>query len=382
MAIEGPRAAHSHELPGIVALADGVFRRQSDGSMGEQYPLLFAEENAENLRIFCDDGAPVALVGIVERDIVLGPTRHCCGQIGSVCTHVDYRQQGLATRLVRDARAKAANDGCELLLISGGRGLYRRLGYVDVGGYRRATLRRSTLPRADAYRPEPVPPEALADLVRLHSQESVRFVRPPDDFRKLLASGRICDVQMEMRLLRARRGEAEAYLAFRPPGMGQSEDAICIQEVAGSRWALVQALPVLFDELGLGSVLIDYPEADVEMTALARTFSWKVEPQGFPGTVGIISPERFWRNCRPLFEERLGYDIVNRLGLTEGRRIAISLGQERIALDGMSELTKLAFLPEHRRGELALGLAQASPLRAALDCVFPMPLVSYGLNYV
>ncbi len=58
------------------------------------------------------------------------------------------------------------------------------------------------------------------------------------------------------------------------------------------------------------------------------------------------------------------------------------MGRETLKLDGMTGFTRLAFLPAEKRGTLSLGLAADSELADVLAGLFPLPMVSYGLNYV
>ena len=383
MTVEGPRPATLKEIPAVVALANSVFRPRGNASMSDEYPLLYAKENVENLRIFADDGRPISLVAMFERDIILAGTRHRSCAIGSVCTDPECRGQGLATRLVDDARAKALRDGCDVFLISGGRGLYRRLGYVDVGGYRRAVVDPGGLPARTGYRAREWTPWDLPVLVRLHSAEPVRFARTPEDYLTMLECRRIHNGAGDTRLICPGSGEPVAYVTFRTPGAaGLEEHEISVDEMAGSRWAIVQALKALCKEYRARRAFVEFLDCDAEMAALARSLKWKVGPRGFRGTLGIIEPERFWQACAPLFEERLGAERFGRLKLKTNGGLHVEYGRERLKVDGMTGLTQLVFLPEGRRDELALGLLADSELAGVLAELFPLPLVSYGLNYV
>ncbi len=382
MPVEGPRGARPEEIPAIVELADNVFRVSEDDSMGEEFPLLYAEENADNLRVFVDNGRPVSLIAMFRREVVLAGTRHGSCALGSVCTHPGYRGQGLATRLLHDARRRALEHGDDLVLISGGRGLYRRQGYVDVGDYSSCTVTQKRLPEGGA-RIRPWTPEDVPELVRLHSMEPVRFVRGPEDFLPLLLAERVVNAHADTRLVLDSDGRAVAGVTYRRPGSRRTdEDEIVIDEMAGSRCAVADALPALLDEYGIRNATINYLGQDLEMDWLARRHRWPIEKGAFGGTVGIIGPERFWTACEPLFRERLGRDFRCLRFQTDEELITIACGEEEVELAGMSEFTQLVFLPPHRRDELDLALPTDSHLRGVLDRLFPMPLVSYGLNYV
>jgi len=386
MSVRGPQALKKGQRRSAVELADRVFRVGWGSSMQQDYGLLFAEENVDNLRVFTEKGRVVSLVGMFEREAWLLGTRHlsCC--IGGVCTDPDYRGRGLATELMEDARRKALADGADLMLISGGRGLYQRLGYVDVGTYYVCQIQRNRLPTAGRYTVRPWRPEDVPALTAIHSAEPVRFGRTPEDFLGFLNCGKVVNVTGTTAVVcRAGSDEPVAYLSYQiggDPWEKKDPNAVTVAEVSGSRWAVAQALGPLMDERGVGQVELHYLGSDSEMAELARAFDWASQPRGFHGTVGIIHPARFWKACGPLFAERLGSVRAAMLSLRGQRRVELGYGKEQVVLDGMSAFTNLVFLPPHRRAELALGLAADSALRGTIDELFPLPLVDYGLNYI
>jgi len=383
MTIEGPRAATRDELPLVVDLADRVFRSSDETSMGRDFPLLFHEDNLHDLRIFADDGVPVAHVGMFRRDVCLLGTRHKSCAIGAVCTDAAYRGHGLGTRLVEDARRICLRDGVDLMLISGRRGLYRRLGYVTVGDHYYATARQDTLPGPAGYSLRPWAPEDLPALVRLHSAEPVRFVREPREFQGLLEAERIHNGEARTRVVVGEDDDRPvAYVTYKVPGTrGVPEDAVEVDEMSGSRTAIVHAVRDLFTEYGIEKVILNCLGGDGEMRTWAQRLGWPCESHGFRGTVGILDAERFWQACGPLFRERLGEERFARLSLEGGETSTIRCGDESLTLD-MSGLTNLVFLPESRRGELELPLSPDGELAGLLSALFPMPFLEYGLNYV
>ncbi|MCK4283894.1 MAG: GNAT family N-acetyltransferase [Candidatus Brocadiae bacterium] len=394
MAIEGPRALRKGELRSGVELADRVFRVGWDSSMEGDYPVVFCEDNLEGLRVFVDEGKVISLVGMVESPICLLGTSHrgCC--IGAVCTEPDYRGQGLATRLLIDAREKALADGVDIFAITGGRGLYRRQGYVDVGGYHVCTIERSRLPstsrgiilKKEGYVLRPWRVEDVPALVRIRSAEPVRFVRTPEDFLTILSSGNVSNRTGETRVVCKKGSDVPvAYVSYHiggAPRQDKDPNAVTVMEVGGPRWAIVQALGRLMDEGGLDDVTLHYLDCDAEMVQMVGSFGWRSEPRGFLGTAGIIDPARFWQACAPLVREMLGHERSERLGLSADGSVTVTYGDEALVLDGMSAFTRLVFLPQHRRGELELGLPGDSELAGVLDEVFPLPLMDYGLDYI
>ncbi|MHC4480992.1 MAG: GNAT family N-acetyltransferase [Planctomycetota bacterium] len=385
MSIEGPRGASAAELDAVVALADSVFRPGAESSMREEFPLLFREENAENLRIFADGASVVAHVGMLLREVSLLGMRHLCCCVGSVCTDPEYRGQGLATRLLEDARQRAVRQGADIFLVSGGRGLYRRFGFVDVGSYGIYTVKRRQLPGEGGYALRSWRPGDLAALVRIHAAEPVRFIRTPEDFLAFLQTGKVACVAGDTVVVVPKGSDQPvAYMCCQfgsaPWERKQDEDAISVREVAGPRWALAHGMRLLLQERGAARLDLHHLGSDVEMAALAVGLGWRGEERGFPGTVGIVDPLRFWEACAPLFAERLGPERAERLQLDAADTLRLCYGDNELVLDGMGAFTRLVFLPRHRRRDLKLD--RRSALTAVLDELFPLPLVDYGLNYI
>jgi hypothetical protein len=212
----------------------------------------------------------------------------------------------------------------------------------------------------------------------------VRFVRTPEEFLTLLRAERIHDGLADTRLVLAEGSDhVLAYMTYRRPGARRlPEGTVAVDEMAGSRAAIVNALGGLFDEYGVQKMMLNCLDSDMEMRTLVGRFGWPCEPHGFRGTVGIIEPMRFWEACAPLFRERLGDARFGKLCFASAAGGKLTYGEEKILLGGMTDLTRLVFLPERQRGELDLGLPADSGLAAVIRELFPLPLVEYGLNYV
>jgi GNAT superfamily N-acetyltransferase len=69
---------------------------------------------------------------IEERWLRIGAARVRTGCIGVVVTRPEFRRQGVATALMRDAETFARDRGCALLMLNGLADFYEPFGYVDV----------------------------------------------------------------------------------------------------------------------------------------------------------------------------------------------------------------------------------------------------------
>src|SRR5690348_10095868 len=69
---------------------------------------------------------------LYEREMRMGTARIATGCIGMVVTHPEYRNQGVATALMRDAIQFAHDRNHALLLLDGIPKFYYRYGYTDM----------------------------------------------------------------------------------------------------------------------------------------------------------------------------------------------------------------------------------------------------------
>jgi predicted N-acetyltransferase YhbS len=374
-----PRPCRPEELPALLRLANRVFR-PSGGDMGVEYPLVFREENLEQIRVIDRDGELVSHVGISLREaLILGvPLR--VASIGGVCTDAACRGTGLASRLMEDARAHAIAHGAELMLISGGRGLYHRLGYVEAGRFPRYRA-----PAGASSAAVSVTEYTAADLpavMALYEREPIRFRRPRQDWERVIAAGMLMNQPARLWVVR-QAGEPAAYLGVQRPRQREdgSPGPARALEVAGDRWAIAEAAPEVIARMGGSALELIGPDGDAALAAHARARGWEAATASFAGTLNVIQPARFFARLAPWIAERLGAAEAARLQVSATESEArFTLAGETYAVDTPGRLTALVF-----GGETAEA-RDIPPLTGrigdALRILFPMPLLWYGYNYV
>ena len=340
--IEGPRGARRQELAAIVQLSNSVFCADGRGDMGRAFPLLFAEENRDNLRICLEDGKPVSLVGQTVRDLSLLGARVRVTCIGSVCTDDIHRGKGLASLLVEDALAVARSQGAVMTLVSGGRGLYRRMGCINAGLFQAVSVGAQAEPPRLACAVRAWKEEDVPILCALQCREPARFVRSEDETLRALRSDSV----------HARPGRTwvvtmgDAVVAWFSASL---TDVLRVKEHAGSRLAVLSGLPRALRDTGLATAEITAPAADVELATMAAAYGLRTGPRGFDGTVKIIDAPAL---LRALAAEWPTLDVA---------------GLERV--------------PEQDLAALLFGSIEHTTGAPTLACPFPLPLPSYGLNY-
>lgn len=387
---DGPRALRPDEWDQLNALVSAVFR----ASMFDDYPQLFNEANRENLRVVAADGRVVCHVGMIERPATLAGCRIDVACIGAVATYPEYRGRGYASAAFQDCCDKAAADGIDLMLISGGRGLYTRVGCRPVGQDLDFLLQASDVAALarDAepgLRLTPVEVDRVAELQALYQTESVRFLRPADDWRLAFA----CRVVM------ARAAEfwgvsgndtLRAYLIVNPPAAmrRRAEDpaVVRIAELAGDRAAIVGALPRLFEHYAAERLTVHVSGSDPVLRARLAAAGLVGIPSPTWGTLRVINFPQLMERCRPLLAERLGaatagalrFEADARPGRPEGG-FTIRRGDEVVRLPDLGTLASYLF---GAPGEPSPGPEGSADLAAALQPTFPLPSLWYGISYV
>ena len=374
--LEGPRGTRIDERDKMIRLVNHVFMEQQNrsGDMREFFPVLFADQNLENCRILLDGGQPVTHVGYVVRDAIIRASTVTLACVGSVCTYEDYRGRGLASAVLDDCEARMRRQGVDVVLVSGGRGLYLRRGARTVGRHVRYRLT-----PADANRLEdrsisirPARAEDRPILAALYDMSPVRHVRSPLDWDRWLACG-WCGMAVAPVYFACRGDEPTAYVV--QAKLRDEQEAAVAHEWAGDAAAvaaLLAALPGL-SERAVAEVVAD-PIMDGPLVAILDAAGLDAEPANFGRTVKVLRPSALFDKLRPQLTPR-GRDIrVTATG--DGARLKLGPDALELAAD---EVARAFFgdpddvLPARFESAGSLG-------RAWLDS-FPFPLPRYGYNY-
>jgi len=296
MALEGPRGARPDEVPAVVALADEVFAPEAR-DMGPSFPTLFPPGNAEWLRTFWDGGACVSHVGIWRGAVWTHGRRLEVAHVGAVCTRPAYRRQGLAGALLADVLPRLHALGVALLLISGGRSLYLRLGARPFGRLLRYRVPRAVLPGMGGVRT--APPADASPLVALYAAEPLRYERTRREWELLLPAkgfvpaargrGALC-VSMD-----GVRPGPDAYLLLgrprHPSGNGDGGSVLPVDEFAGDRRAVLAALGAALAAADAQAAELLVQPGDAEMRRLLGALGVAGEPCGHQGTARVLNAE-------------------------------------------------------------------------------------------
>lgn len=274
MDVEGPRGVLPGEVPAVVELANTIFGR-GRFDMGASFPTLFCSDNGPWLRTFWHGNLAVSLIG-VWRGLVWTQGRSLTvAHVGAVCTRPEYRARGLASTLLVDALRRLRSEGVALVLISGSRSLYRRMGARPFGRLLRFRVEREAL---EALRlPAPLLVEGTEPLRRIYDAEPLRYQRSAQEWRVLLpAKGYTGD--------RGPLLTPDAYVL-----VGDLDGAVLpVDEFAGARPGVLAVLAAALARSGAQAATVLVQPDDAEMVALLTAAGLPWEPVGHQGIIRVL----------------------------------------------------------------------------------------------
>jgi len=296
VALDGPRGASADELPAVLELVDSVFR----GGMGALFPTLFHPANAEWLRCFWDGRSAVAHAGIWHGRIRSRGRRLAVAHLGAVCTRPEYRGQGLAGALLAEALPRLRAAGVGLLLISGDRSLYRRIGARPFGRLLRYRVGLDEARRwADAALAVEAPgPSAAEEFAPLQALEAVRYERTAQEWRLLLPGRGYVPPGQGGSAFAVRRpgGELAAYLLL-GGARRRGPARLSVHEFAGERAAVLAALPAALAAAGAEAAELLVQPADGPLRALLEAAGLVAAAEPQQGTARVLD----YRACARAF---------------------------------------------------------------------------------
>ena len=371
----------------------------------DEYPLIFRDKDAESRQVICVDGKIVSYVGLHIRTAVFFGCEVKVGSVGGVCTHPAYRGRGLATILMNHCESFMQHAGVDLVIVSGERGLYRRLEYELAGSVSVYRIPADTGPDNGGYTIRDATEADLSQMARLYQQLPARFRRPPEDFQ--IAVGAIwMDRVIDQRhaLVAERDGALQAYLTYTvddsanesgapdptatvgEPSFPLEEESIgsvsvgnrIANEFAGSAGAVLPLARAAARRAGA-------PHFDLSVAGAYRELLIECDRQHYPrhtthqpGTFKLLSPSTFLAAIKPLLIERAGEEVADRLAISIKDGIyLLEIDDQRYRIGRDADLLELVFEPG-----LETGSGPDGRLGEAVAACFPLPMVWAGLNFV
>jgi predicted N-acetyltransferase YhbS len=367
--MDGPRVLRASELPALLALLDTVFASGRNGFMQTCFERYFAPDNLADHFVFTDVSGVAAHTGMLRHWVSLGGCAVRVGCVGAVGTRDDCRGRGLATQLMDMLCEQARGGGLHFLLISGHRGLYRRLGAAEAGRDTTAELNRekaAALARAGLML-EPMREADLGACARAYARKAAHFLRPPADWQILLRRRRAMCAEVDLFILR-RDHRFRGYVIVNAQ---PDKDFLDIIEHAGCADAIAEAVPLLLRRYGAHTLKIRLQEDDVVLHGRLSACGAEMDRTHTGGTLLLLRFADLMDRLRPYFETRIGPEAAARLVFREEDGTFFFL-------DGETEIRT------DRAGAAALvfGTLDAPEPPGKFAALFPVPALWYGANHL
>jgi hypothetical protein len=289
--------------------------------------------------------------------------------IGAVSTYEEYRGQGLATKLFEHACAKAAMDGVDFMMISGGRRLYLRAGAAHVGRDAEVTVSAhatEVLTRPGVTVGEFIPP-SLPDCTAAYAAKQAHFIRPEQDWRWFLEHGHCMCTPSRFEIVLT----DGAFSGYFMPSNVSDDGEVRILEFAGEPTALAAALNPLMERCVARSVKLHLQSGDAVLRSLIARTDAVIRPVTSLGTVLLINTDQFIHRLCPWFEQRVGAQAVRTVAFSEkDARFEFALNGARHVAEGKAAAAELIF-----------GHCDKEPVPSEIGRLFPVPSLWYGLTY-
>lgn len=359
-----------NEIDQAIKLADEVFRGEGHHSMGDAFPHVFAKGLNHSFGAF-DGNKLVSFMGLVSSKIHIGNAKVRTFSIGAVCTHEDYRQRGISSKLLHKVYRYIDQAEGSLLFISGDRGLYTRNHCYHFGNTYQYSIAESKI-EENGY-------EGLirrgkaADIFQidhLRKQSNVYFESSLWEWSTLLeASGYTSTFKIKQSLFVAESKDAvEGYVVIGLPHEKSSKQEAIVTEWGGEPSAVHGILANLLVEGLTTEINLTIPWHEKYHQEFS-VYPVKQLQQG--GTIYVVDAERFIEQIRPYLSE-------SNMALAETIRIT-QKGMDEFQL--VYEQSAIA-LTRKKLTEVLFSV-QSKSRPKELEKLFPIPLPYLeGIYYV
>lgn len=372
--MDGPRQVRKDEVGDLVDVLSDIFPFREWYSRDHMVSMMGRARSRRETLVIAEDGRPVSHIRTVYNNVSIYGCRMKVASIGSVGTHLDCRGRGYAGAILKQTMQQMVKRGAKVLIVSGSRGLYRRAHCAPAGRMYEAEVRSADLGRQTSdVTVRQVTHEEWPALAPLHQAENVRFARNVGFFSDLAFWW---DCQYPQIWVVESRGEPLAYVSLSLVWGKESEKRRrVVAEYAGSRAALMDALPALFEAADLQLISLEVLGHDAELLHLLRQRGIAPRTKTLSGTHRLLDLPGMMRRLRPYLAERLPRADMRRLRFDQTEEQCVfSYGDERLEC-GLSEAAPLVLggpdAPEVT-GELG----------RVLSAIFPVPFPTPGFNYI
>jgi predicted N-acetyltransferase YhbS len=374
--LDGPRAPRREELDALLDLVCEVWPHFHDCYTEEElHAAIRRPVHRREARVIVEGERVVSNIQVLYNHVSVHGSRFGVAGIGCVCTREDRRRRGLAGTVLEHCLAEMTARKARLLYVSGDRNLYRRNHCVSAGSYLEAEVARESLGRADpSLAVRRISEDEWATVAPLHQAEPVRFIRRAD----FLADTVVWwdDMDPDTWGIEWQERPVASVVVVRHWGSEPGGTVREVPEYAGSRGAILDALPDICDAMGVSRVQFSFPSCDRELAHMLGGLGVALTPATLPShTMRLLNLPGLMRDLRQYLAALLPRADLRRLSFDQqDATCRFAYGDQEVELDlGQSALVVLG-------GPKAPAIP--GDLGRVLSQVFPLPVPAPGLNHL
>lgn len=342
-----PRSSKIEEFERVTGLINYVFRisRNYKPTMVEEFPLLLNKDNIENMIIISENETVVSDVNYLVQDVSIQGNKIKVSAIGGVCTHPDYEKKGYSSKILDKAEEKMFSDGVDVLIISGTRSLYSRRNCSVVKSFYKYTIKPENIE---------IPYEIvefdetnfekdtdLNKMIELYNQNSTRFIRTRDEFKKLLHAATIAWGPIDYKKVFIKENSNTiGYLIIRTI---KKEGSIIgeVVEIGLNNINVENILKYVTNKFGL-----EYLDYKVHVRNLKDQLECnELKSLDYQqGTIKIINYSKLCDNLKGYFNQYVDSELLEHIEFKQvENKYIIKYEEEELIIESLDKLNKLFF---------------------------------------
>ncbi|UDN63599.1 GNAT family N-acetyltransferase [Clostridioides sp. ES-W-0016-02] len=342
-----PRSAKVEEFDKVTGLINYVFRisRNYKPTMVEEFPLLLNKDNIENMIIISENEKVVSDVNYLVQDVSIQGNKLKVAAIGGVCTHPDYEKKGYSSKILDKAEEKMFSDGVDVLIISGTRSLYSRRNCSVVKSFYKYTIKPENIEIPyEIVEFDETNFEKDADLdkmIELYNQNSTRFIRTRDEFKKLLHAATIAWGPIDYKKVFIKENSnIIGYLIIRTI---KKEGSIIgeVVEIGVNNINVENVLKYVTNKFGL-----EYLDYKVHVRNLKDQLECnELKSLDYQqGTIKIINYSKLCDNLKGYFNQYVDSELLEHIEFKQvENKYIIKYKEEELIIESLDKLNKLFF---------------------------------------
>lgn len=342
-----PRSAKLEEFDKVIELINYVFRisRNHKPTMMEEFPILLNKNNIENMIVISEDNKIVSDVNYLIQDVSIQGNNLKVAAIGGVCTHPDYEKKGYSSKILDKVEEKMFYDGVDVVIISGTRTLYSRRNCSLVKSFYKYTIKPENVKipyeivEFDETNFER--DDDLNKMVELYNQNSTRFIRTKDEFKKLLHAATIAWGPIDYKKVFIKENNnVIGYLIIRTM---KKENSIVgeVAEIGLNSVNVENVLKYVTNKFGL-----EYLHYKVHVRNLKDQLQGsEIKTLDYQqGTMKIINFVKLCDNLRSYFNQYIDSELLKYMEFKQvENKYIIKYKEEELVIESLDKLNKLFF---------------------------------------